>query len=119
MVFVINKLKYDTDKMDLVSEKCEYRYYAKVINTKMAFYGHDPKLYRTKSERWLLTYRPSDGSCTTTGVALDEKEVKKLLLRYDWQKYEKIFWRTGGSLDDFDFNKRSIIRRWGYFDVYI
>lgn len=26
MVFVINNLKYDTDKMELVSEKCEYNY---------------------------------------------------------------------------------------------
>lgn len=26
MIFVINNLKYDTDKMELVSEKCEYNY---------------------------------------------------------------------------------------------
>ena len=24
MIFVINDLKYDTDKMELISEKCEY-----------------------------------------------------------------------------------------------
>lgn len=26
MIFVINDLKYDTDKMELISEKCEYVY---------------------------------------------------------------------------------------------
>lgn len=27
MIFVIDDLKYDTDKMELVSEKCEYILY--------------------------------------------------------------------------------------------
>lgn len=26
MIFVINNLKYDTDKMELISDKCEYWY---------------------------------------------------------------------------------------------
>lgn len=26
MIIVINNLKYDTDKMELVSENCEYKY---------------------------------------------------------------------------------------------
>lgn len=26
MIFVINDLKYDTDKMELISKKCEYTY---------------------------------------------------------------------------------------------
>lgn len=26
MVFVIDNLKYDTDKMELISENCEYTY---------------------------------------------------------------------------------------------
>lgn len=90
MIFVIDNLKYDTDKMELISDKCEYTYTWTFIltNTKMSSYGKDVKLWKSKKGRWLLTYHTG---CYSEGVKLLEEEVKKLLLRYDLQKYEELF----------------------------
>ena len=91
MIFVIDKLKYDTDKMKLVSEKCKYTYTRRLIltTTEMSDYGEDVKLWKSKKGNWLLTYRTDYGS--TRGVKLLEKDVKKLLLDYDLSKYEELF----------------------------
>lgn len=90
MVFVIDNLKYDTDKMELISEKCEYTYTWTFIltDTKMSSYGKDVKLWKSKKENWLLTYRTD---YVSKGVKLLEEDVKKLLLKYDLQKYEELF----------------------------
>lgn len=90
MIFVINKLKYDTDKMELISEKCEYIYTwtLTLTNTEMRSYGQDVKLWKSKKGNWLLTYRTD---YVSKGVKLREEEVKKLLLEYDLQKYEELF----------------------------
>ena len=89
MVFVIDNLKYDTDKMELISEKCEYTYTWTFIltDTKMSSYGKDVKLWKSKKENWLLTYRTD---YVSKGVKLLEEDVKKLLLKYDLQKYEEL-----------------------------
>lgn len=34
MIFVINNLKYDTDKMELISDECEYWYKGELLGTK-------------------------------------------------------------------------------------
>jgi hypothetical protein len=39
MIFVINNLKYDTDKMELVSEKCEYNYLSVICGDVCMFDG--------------------------------------------------------------------------------
>ena len=90
MVFVIDKLKYDTDKMELISDKCEYTYTWTFLltNTEMRSYGKDVKLWKSKKGNWLLTYRTD---YVSKGVKLLEEEVKKLLLEYDLQKYEELF----------------------------
>ena len=90
MIFVIDKLKYDTDKMELISEKCKYTYTwtFTLTNTEMRSYGKDVKLWKSKKGNWLLTYRTDYDS---RGVKLLEEEVKKLLLKYDLQKYEELF----------------------------
>ena len=90
MIFVIDKLKYDTDKMELISEKCKYTYTwtLTLINTEMSSYGKDVKLWKSKKGNWLLTYRTD---YDLRGVKLLEKDVKKLLLKYDLQKYEELF----------------------------
>ena len=90
MVFVIDNLKYDTDKMELISEKCEYTYTWTFIltDTKMSSYGKDVKLWKSKKENWLLTYRTD---YVSKGVKLLEEDGKKLLLKYDLQKYEELF----------------------------
>lgn len=90
MVFVIDNLKYDTDKMELISDKCEYTYTWVFIltDTEMRSYGKDVKLWKSKKGNWLLTYRTD---CKSEGVKLLEEDVKKLLLKYDLPKYEELF----------------------------
>lgn len=90
MIFVIDNLKYDTDKMELISEKCEYIYTWKLTlaNIGMSRPGKDVKLWKSKKGNWLLTYRTDYSS---KAVKLFEEDVKKLLLKYDLQKYEELF----------------------------
>ena len=90
MIFVIDNLKYDTDKMELISEKCEYTYtwVFTLTDTKMSSYRKDVKLWKSKKGNWLLTYRTDYQS---RGVKLLEEDVKKLLLNYDLSKYEELF----------------------------
>ena len=90
MIFVIDNLKYDTDKMELISEKCKYVYtwVLTLTNIKMSSYGKDVKLWKSKKGNWLLTYRTDYDS---RGVKILEKDVKKLLLDYDLTKYEELF----------------------------
>lgn len=87
MVFAINKLKYDTDKMELVSEKCLYTYtYNSIIPVK--YLGRNVKLWKTAKDNWLLTY---ETSYDIRARSLDKNEVEDLLLKYDLEKYEEIF----------------------------
>lgn len=90
MVFVIDNLKYDTDKMELISEKCKYIYTWKftLTDTRMRSYGKDVQLWKSKKGNWLLTYRTD---YDLVGVKLLEEDVKKLLLDYDLSKYEELF----------------------------
>ena len=90
MVFVIDNLKYDTDKMELISEKCKYTYtwVFTLTNTKISSYGKDIKLWKSKKGNWLLTYRTD---YVSKGVKLLEEDARKLLLEYDLPKYEEIF----------------------------
>lgn len=88
MIFVINKLKYNTSKMDVISDKCEYSYrYISIIGT-LNCRGKNVKLYKSNKGNWLLTY---ETDCDTCGVALTKKEAAELLLKYDYKAYEKIF----------------------------
>ena len=89
MVFVINKLKYDTDKMVLVSEKCSYAYDACFLNSKIKYVGNNVKLWKSAKGNWLLTYE--DSVENKYGKAMDKNEVEELLLKYDLEKYEEIF----------------------------
>lgn len=90
MIFVIDNLKYNTDKMELISDKCEYIYNWTFLltQTKMRSYGKDVNLWKSKKGNWLLTYRTDYDSI---GVKLLEEDVKKLLLEYDLPKYEELF----------------------------
>lgn len=90
MVFVIDNLKYDTDKMELISEKCKYSYtwVMSLANIEMRGYGKDVKLWKSKKGNWLLTYRTDYDSI---GVKLLEEDAKKLLMKYDLSKYEELF----------------------------
>lgn len=88
MIFVINNLKYDTDKMKLVSERCEY-YHSSIMFGRLMHYTTDEvKVWKSRKGNWLLTYK---FSCKYYAKALTEIKVKELLMEYDLKVYEKIF----------------------------
>lgn len=39
MLFVIDSLKYDTTKMELISTKCEYKYSGTILNMTVRYNG--------------------------------------------------------------------------------
>ena len=80
MVFVINKLKYDSEHMTLVSE---------FLNSKFEYAGKNVKLWKSAKGNWLLTYE--DSYENKYGKAIDKEEAANLLLEYDLEKYEEIF----------------------------
>ena len=88
MIFVIKNLKYDTDKMELISKKCKHKYKSKSMLGTFYFTGKDVKLWKSSKGNWLLTYNTDYNSC---GKTIDESEAKNLLLQYDLEKYEEIF----------------------------
>ena len=65
MIFVINDLKYNTDKMELVSTKCKYSYPSKNV-----------QIFKSLKNHWLLTYETYYANCAK---ALSEEEAKKIL----------------------------------------
>ena len=90
MVFVIDNLKYDTDKMKLISEKCKYTYTwtFTLTNTEMRSYGKDVKLWLSSKGNWLLTYNTD---YSTRAVKFSVEQVKEILMKYDLEKYELLF----------------------------
>lgn len=73
MIFVINNLKYDTDKMELVAE------HLKVITNRFGYFlgtvpAVDGSLYRSINGRWLAV------TSYNVGYAITENEVKNALL---------------------------------------
>ena len=85
MIFVDaeNKLKYDTDRMELVSDKVKMevgRPFRISVNA---------EIYRSKKVRWLGVAKWMDGD--KEARVLEENEVQQFLLKYDVGAYEKIF----------------------------
>ena len=85
MIFVDveNKLKYDTDRMELISDKVKMklgRPFGVLVNA---------EIYRSKKGRWLGVAKWMDGD--EEGRVLEENEVQEFLLKYDVGAYEKIF----------------------------
>lgn len=87
MIFVINNLKYDTDKMKLISDKCEYQYTGPY--TGITFDAQDVRLFKSIKGNWLLVYKANYGN--KIGQALTEEEAKQLLMNYDLEAYETLF----------------------------
>lgn len=85
MIFVDaeNKLKYDTDKMELISDKVKMK-----IGRPFGI-SVNAEIYRSKKGRWLGVMKWTDGS--EEGRVLEENEVQQFLLKYDVEAYEKIF----------------------------
>ena len=89
MIFVIDDLKYDTDKMELISKKCEHAYSYTIFGSEFSSYGHDVQLWRSVRGRWLLTY--TRGYSTVYAKTLTEQEAADMLKKYDLDKYEELF----------------------------
>lgn len=85
MVFVIRKKKYDTNKMELISNKFGYEYkVSHLILGDRTLITHDTGLYRSKKGNWLVVF---DGYART----MTEKEAQDILLKHDYMAYEKLF----------------------------
>lgn len=89
MIFVINDLKYDTDKMELISKKCEHTYTYTMLRSEFSGRGQEVKLWKSVRGRWLLTF--TRGYSTVYAKTLTEQEAKNLLKKYDLDKYEELF----------------------------
>lgn len=88
MIFVINNLKYDTDKMELVSTKCKYSYPGKLLGVPMRYLAKNVQIFKSLKSHWLLVYKTDYENCAK---ALSEEEAKNFLMRYDLEVYEKYF----------------------------
>lgn len=75
MIFIVNNLKYDTDKMELVSERCEYYYSSNMFGYRIRYTTDEVKVWKSRKDNWLLTYK---FSCKYYAKALTEIEVKEL-----------------------------------------
>ena len=88
MIFIINNLKYDTDKMELITDKTKV-----FVEHPLLFLGFnggfvDSIIYKSKKSRYLEVYEKSG---KVQGDALSKKEVKMKLMQYDTHKYEELF----------------------------
>lgn len=86
MVFVINNLKYDTDKMECISTKCQWKWRSG-FNI-YSYKASEVKLFKSSRGRWLLTYK---ANYRVLAKVLTEDDVKNLLMHFDIDAYEKIF----------------------------
>lgn len=92
MRFIINGLKYDTDKMEKIANVKKWHETSNWILKQV--YGQNIgsedscELWRSQKGNWLLTWRQD---CSSKGQAIEEEEAKELLMRYDCEKYEELF----------------------------
>ncbi len=90
MIFVINNLKYDTDKMEMVSKKCRILYPSDFYNGIIKQYSRETILWKSKKGNWLVTYKKCSNG-TVYAEALTSTQAMSLLVQYDLETYEKIF----------------------------
>ena len=84
-VYIINKKKYDTNKMELISNKFRYEYEVNhQIFSGLTYVTYDTGLYKSEKGNWLVVF---DGY----GRAVTEKEAQDMLLKYDYKAYDKQF----------------------------
>lgn len=94
MQFVINGLKYDTEKMEKVADVKKW-YKTDGIWLRSAFPGkelghvYDCQLWKSAKGNWLLTHEEDFNK--TYGQAIQEEEAKNLLMRYATDIYEKLY----------------------------
>lgn len=83
MIFVDakTKLKYNTDKMELISYKCKISVRFGIVLK--------AKIYKSKKGNWLGVAEWVDG--TEEAKTLSKDKVKQILLSNDVEAYEKVF----------------------------
>ena len=83
MIFIDEKtkLKYNTDKMEMISCKCKIRIRFGVVLK--------AKIYKSKKGNWLGVARWANGE--EEAKTLSKDEVKRILLSNDVEAYEKVF----------------------------
>lgn len=83
MIFVDakTKLKYNTDKMELISYKCKISVGFGIVLK--------AKIYKSKKGNWLGVAEWVDG--TEEAKTLSKDKVKQILLSNDVEAYEKVF----------------------------
>lgn len=103
MIFINGNLKYDTDKMELISDKTKVfvklkgltlaLYKALTFNNNTTGMYVKSKIYKSKKSRYIEVYNYNDN---IQANPLSKRKVKKLLKKYDYLKYEELF----GKLED-------------------
>lgn len=93
MIFIINGMKYDTEKMELITDVMKwYSFNNTFVNN---FFGKEVgkvykcHLWKSKNGNWLLTHERDYGE--KEGEAIEEEEAKNLLLKHEPSKYEELF----------------------------
>lgn len=93
MTFIINGMKYETDKMEEIANVAKW--YPTTNALTRAIYGnqnvgHDYEctLWKSKKGRWLLTHVED---YRNKGEAIEEDEAKDLLMKQRPEKYEELF----------------------------
>ena len=89
-VFVIQNKKYDTNKMEFLSEVRKqyiYNVMSRVFG-ETQYYNFTCKLYRSKKNNFLLTHEEGR---YIYAEAITEGEAKMLLMRDNYKKYEDIW----------------------------
>ena len=93
MTFIINGLKYDTEKME---EIAKVKKWYETSNALVAMMHPSEKLgnmyfctlWKSKKGNWLLTHEQDRKNI---GEAISEDDAKELLMRYATNKYEEMF----------------------------
>lgn len=92
MIFIIKGLKYDTVKMKLISTVKKWYSYNNTLLEEM--FGREVgrtyvcQLWKSKKGNWLLTH---ENDYKVVGEAINEREAKELLMKYNPDKYEEVF----------------------------
>ena len=93
MKFIINDLKYDTDKMEKIVEVKKW-YPINNALIKAIYNGlnigteYTCELWKSKKGNYLLTHRED---CSNIGEAISEEEAMKLMRKYDLTKFEEMY----------------------------
>lgn len=94
MIFSTGNRKYDTKKMKLISEKCQWEYTMDNITGKK-YYAENVKLWQTTRNEYVLTYETL--YYPNCFQVIEESRAKDYLFRYDHEAYEKIFGKEGAN----------------------